>query len=123
MGKDITPIEDRNEKEPYDTFENLKTILVFTLLGISVALLISDFFYKPRFKDLESRVEVLETKVNDLTASVDVLNLCPLCGSDVKILTVDDSYYIKCPNCNLHTKYFDYKSKLVEYWNGDYTDD
>lgn len=120
--KDITSIENHNEKEPYDTFENIKTILVFALLGISVALLISDFFSKPRFKDLESRITELETKVNESTVSEDPLDHCPLCGSEVKLYTNEydgyNSYRIECPNCKLETKNYYAKDKLIEYWNG-----
>lgn len=122
MDKDITPIEDHNEKEPYDTFENIKTILVFVLVVVSIAILVSDFLSRSSFKDLESRITELETKVKESTVSEDHLDLCPLCGSEVKLYTHEyegyNSYKIECPNCELETKNYYSKDKLVEYWNG-----
>lgn len=121
MDKDIVPVEDHNEKEPYDTFENIKTILTFVLLGAAIAMLINDFLSRSSFKDLDSRITALEIKVNESIVSEDHLDLCPLCGSDVKLYTNEydgyNSYKIECPECKLETKNYYEKDDLIEYWN------
>lgn len=47
------------------------------------------------------------------------LNRCYLCGGKVEIYPVNDSFYIKCEDCDLQTDYFDSKSDLIRYWNKD----
>lgn len=42
---------------------------------------------------------------------------CPICGSDVSLLPVNNSFYIKCNKCKLQTGYFDSKKEILEYWN------
>ena len=124
MNKDIAPVEDRGEKKStiYDTFENIKIAFVATLVMLSLAVLISDVLSKSSFKDLESRITALETKVNDSAVSEDYLDRCPLCGSEVKLYTNEydgyNSYQIECPNCKLETKRYYVKDDLIEYWNG-----
>lgn len=47
------------------------------------------------------------------------LNECYLCGGNVDLYPVNDSFYIKCEDCDLQTDYFDSKSDLIRYWNKD----
>ena len=120
--KDITTLENHNEKETYDTFINIKIALGATLVGIALAIILISFLSRSRFKDLESQITALETKVNESTVSEDPLDHCPLCGSEVKLYTNEydgyNSYRIECPNCKLETKNYYAKDKLIEYWNG-----
>jgi hypothetical protein len=51
------------------------------------------------------------------------LKPCPICGEEVKLNPVNDSFYIECSNffredgCGLSTGYYDSKMELIEQWN------
>ena len=49
---------------------------------------------------------------------------CPMCGHEVKLNPINDSFYIKCDDflgedgCGLTTGYYKSKNELIEQWNG-----
>lgn len=49
---------------------------------------------------------------------VDLID-CPMCGWDVKLYPVNESWYIQCTNtdCELRTGYFNSKNHLINQWN------
>lgn len=47
------------------------------------------------------------------------LNKCYLCGGNVEIYPVNDSFYIGCCRYKLRTDYFGSKGDLIRYWNKD----
>ena len=53
-----------------------------------------------------------------------ILDPCPICGHEVKLNPINDSFYIKCDNflggdgCGLTTGYYKSKNELIEQWNG-----
>ena len=52
------------------------------------------------------------------------LDPCPMCGHEVKLNPINDSFYIECDDfmgeggCGLRTDYYKSKNKLIEKWNG-----
>ena len=73
----------------------------------------------------------LRTRADDLQVQLDQyidveeqnLNPCPMCGNEVKLNPINDSFYIECDNflgedgCGLTTGYYDSKNELIEQWN------
>ena len=47
------------------------------------------------------------------------LNSCPICGGDAVMNQMYDKFYIRCESCRLHTDYFDSRSEVAKYWNGE----
>ena len=45
------------------------------------------------------------------------LEKCPFCNGKAVIQPVQDSFYIECEKCELHTDFFKSKEKLIRYWN------
>ena len=49
---------------------------------------------------------------------------CPICGHEVKLNPINDSFYIECDDflgergCGLRTGYYESKKELIEKWNG-----
>lgn len=48
--------------------------------------------------------------------SIEVLD-CPFCGGNVKILPINERFYIRCESCRVETCSFDDAVELSEYWN------
>lgn len=59
----------------------------------------------------------IEALKQEIQAEYIDLDSCPFCSGKAKIITVNDSFYIKCMDCELKTDYFDSKAELVEYWS------
>ena len=68
---------------------------------------------------LEQCVEYVEVEVEEQT-----LDPCPICGHEVKLNPINDSFYIECDDflgesgCGLTTGYYKSKNELIEKWNG-----
>lgn len=54
----------------------------------------------------------------DANEHVDLID-CPMCGWDVKLYPVNESWYIQCTNtdCELRTGFFHSKAHLINQWN------
>ncbi len=50
---------------------------------------------------------------------IDYCTKCPMCGSEVKLMPIENDWYIECQNidCDLHTGFFHNKEELIEKWN------
>lgn len=60
----------------------------------------------------------LELENEQLKNNEDIeLECCPLCGGNVVMQPVNDSFYIECEECELHTDFFNSKNDLINYWN------
>ena len=72
---------------------------------------------------LETQIRELESENKELITQLDQLDdteplaSCQYCGSEVKLNPINDSWYIECANCGLHTTYFSDKHELIRYWN------
>ena len=75
---------------------------------------------------LRERADNLQTQL-DQCVEIEEQNLepCPICGHEVKLNPVNDSFYIKCEKwmgndgCGLTTGYYKSKNELIEQWNGE----
>lgn len=73
---------------------------------------------------LRERADNLQTQL-DQCVEIEEQNLkpCPICGHEVKLNPVNDSFYIECDNflgengCGLTTGYYKSKNELIEQWN------
>ena len=66
------------------------------------------------------RFKIVELKQNQesINKNVEVtLEECPFCDGNANIQRVNDSFYIECDDCELHTDYFDSELELINYWN------
>lgn len=90
-----------------------KTICV-VLVFLTIFLIVYIFELQKRDDDLQKCVEIEEQ----------TLNPCPICGHEVKLNPINDSFYIKCDDflgedgCGLTTGYYKSKNELIEKWNG-----
>lgn len=74
---------------------------------------------------LRTRADDLQIQLNQCI-EIEEQNLepCPICGHEVKLNPINDSFYIECDNflgedgCGLTTGYYDSKNELIEQWNG-----
>ena len=74
---------------------------------------------------LRKRVDNLQIQLEQcVKVEEQTLNPCPICGNEVKLNPVNDSFYIKCDDllggdgCGLTTGYYKSKNELIEQWNG-----
>lgn len=71
---------------------------------------------------LRKRADNLQTQLNQYKD--ESLLPCPICGHEVKLNPINDSFYIECEKwmgsggCGLTTGYYKSKNKLIEQWNG-----
>ena len=64
---------------------------------------------------ISQQLKIVQLKNNQ---SIEIqLQECPLCGYKVDIKPVNDSFYIECKKCGIHTRYFYSKDNLIKYWN------
>lgn len=86
----------------------VKIFIVFFIIGYLLGIVIIQ-----RFKIVE-----LKQNQENINENVEVvLEECPFCDGSANIQPVNDSFYIECDDCELHTDYFDSESELVNYWN------
>jgi len=112
-------------------------ICVVLILGL-IFLIVCIFGLRKRADDLQVHVDDLQVQLEQCQGQleqcikiieeieVDEVNLlpCPICGHEVKLNPINDSFCIECDNflgedgCGLKTGYYDSKNELVEQWNG-----
>ena len=92
--------------------------------GICVILTFFVVFFIVCIFGLRERADNLQTQL-DKFVEIEEQNLepCPICGHEVKLNPVNDSFYIECEkwmdsnSCGLTTGYYKSKNKLIEQWN------
>ena len=73
---------------------------------------------------LRERADNLQTQL-DQCIEIEEENLlpCPICGHEVKLNPINESFYIECEKwigsdgCGLRTGYYKSKNELIEKWN------
>ena len=94
-----------------------KTICV-VLVFITIFLVVCIVGLRKRADDLQTQLDQC-VKIEEQS-----LNPCPICGHEVKLNPINDSFYIKCDDflgedgCGLKTGYYKSKNELIEKWNG-----
>ena len=99
----------------------LKVIIWRVICGCLVFLVV---FLITCIFGLRERADNLQIQLEQCTA-VEEENLipCPICGNEVKLNPINDSFYIECDNfsdeygCGLQTGYYKSKNELIEQWN------
>lgn len=99
-----------------------KRILSVALSVAMIAcLILSIFLIKLNVQNetLKGDINTLIFEVERLRQAEETQELAPcyLCGGNAKIKPINDSFYIRCEDCDLQTDFFDSKSELVNYWN------
>ena len=91
------------------------------ILTLSVFLIISGaqrISMSNSLKDLQAKYdELLTLYENAKTTYEEEIAPCPLCGTSVKILPINEAFHIRCETCNLQTDFFASKQELIAYWN------
>lgn len=100
---------------------NLRMIIILLILLIFLVLLV--VFNILLLRDLRSTQDALREVKSQLVSDEIELNPCPMCGKDVELQPINDSFYIECEygigndGCGLHTGYYDSKMELISLWN------
>lgn len=90
------------------------------LVFLIVLLIICIFIIQKRMDNLQMRLEQCAELEEEN------LNLCPMCGHNMKLNHINDSFYIECDSslgedgCGLSTGYYESKTELIEQWNNMY---
>ena len=92
---------------------------------ICVGLVFLTIFLIACILGLQKRADNLQTQLEQcVEVEEQALDPCPICGHEVKLNPIDDSFYIECSNflgesgCGLRTGYYKSKNELIEKWNG-----
>lgn len=74
---------------------------------------------------LRERADNLQTQLDQcIEVEEQDLEPCPICGHEVNLNPINDSFYIECNNflgedgCGLTTGYYKSKNELIKKWNG-----
>lgn len=113
--------EDMNMKEKRQVDNKINLAVWQSICGFLIFLVV---FFIVCICGLQTRANDLQMQLDQCT-EIEELNLhpCPVCGNDVKLNPVNDSFYIKCDNflwgdgCGLQTGYYKSKNKLIKQWN------
>lgn len=108
--------------------EKFKNCLIAALVCVVIVCLIRLVGKQTEIYQLEQNIEQLEWNIKQLEQNIEqlentiryedvVLDNCPLCDGNAVVKPINDSFYIKCENCDLETNFFDSKSELIKYWN------
>ena len=95
-------------------WKTICVVFVFVIIFLVVCIL----GLRKRADNLQIRLEKC-VEVEEQT-----LDPCPICGHEVKLNPINDSFYIECDNflgedgCGLTTGYYKSKNELIEQWNG-----
>lgn len=87
--------------------KNKSISIVFAMLVITFGLFICSIV---KINQLKQENSLLKDENVELTS-------CYLCGDEVNICPVNESFYIECKRCELRTAFFDSKGDLINYWN------
>ena len=92
---------------------------------ICVVLVFATIFLIVCILGLRKRADNLQIQLEQcVEVEEQTLNPCPICGHEVKLNPINDSFYIKCDDflgedgCGLKTGYYKSKNELIEKWNG-----
>ena len=92
---------------------------------ICVVLVFATIFLIVCILGLRKRADNLQIQLEQcVEIEEQTLDPCPICGYEVKLNPVNDSFYIKCDDflgedgCGLKTGYYKSKNELIEKWNG-----
>lgn len=96
--------------------KRLLSVALAVVMVVCLVLLI--VVMKTELENKALRAENTELK-QSYELETEELAPCYLCGGNVKIQPVNDTFYIECEDCDLQTDYFDPKSDLIRYWNKD----
>ena len=95
----------------------LKAICV-GLIFLTIFLIVCIFGLRKRADNLQTQLEQC------VEVEEQALDPCPICGNEVKLNPINDSFYIECDDflgengCGLTTGYYKSKNELIEKWNG-----
>ena len=106
--------------------KKIKNVLLLICALLTVANSFSIFFlHNSKSEDIscnetaessdEARVSTNVYYLNSYKSLV-VLD-CPFCGDSVKILPINERFYIRCESCRVETNNFEDAVELSEYWN------
>ena len=92
---------------------------------ICVVLVFATIFLVVCILGLRKRADNLQIQLEQcVEVEEQTLNPCPICGHEVKLNPINDSFYIECDDflgengCGLTTGYYKSKNELIEKWNG-----
>ena len=103
-----------DDKPKNNIWKTICVILVF----ITIFLVVCIVGLRKRADDLQTQLDQC-VKIEEQS-----LNPCPICGHEVKLNPINDSFYIECGDflgengCGLKTGYYKSKNELIEQWNG-----
>ena len=103
-----------DEKIKSKIWKTVCVVLVFVIIFLVVCII-----------GLRKRADNLQIQL-DQCVELEEENLipCPMCGHEVKLNPINDSFYIECDDflgesgCGLTTGYYKSKNELIEKWNG-----
>ena len=93
-------------------------VICVVLIFLTIFLIVCIFGLRKRADNLQTQLEQC-VEVEEQT-----LDPCPMCGHEVKLNPINDSFYIECDyflgesGCGLTTGYYKSKNELIEKWNG-----
>ena len=106
--------------------KKIKNVLLLICAVLTVANSFSIFFlHNGKSEDISCNETAESSDEADVGTNVYYLNSykslevldCPFCGGNVKILPINESFYIRCESCRVETGSFDDAVELSEYWN------
>ena len=106
--------------------KKIKNVLLLICAVLIVANSFSIFFpHNSKSEDISCNETAEPSDEADVSTNVYYLNSykslevldCPFCGGNVKILPINESFYIRCESCRIETSNFDDAVELSEYWN------
>lgn len=92
-------------------------VICVVLIFLTIFLIVCIFGLRKRADNLQTQLEQC-VEVEEQT-----LDPCPICGHEVKLNPINDSFYIECDDflggrgCGLTTGYYKSKNELIEKWN------
>lgn len=95
-------------------------IICVVLVFITIFLIICIVGLRKRADNLQIQLEQCVEVEENLEEN---LIPCPMCGHEVKLNPINDSFYIECDKfsgedgCGLTTGYYKSKKELIEQWN------
>ena len=103
-----------DEKIKSKIWKTICVVFVFVIIFLVVCII-----------GLRKRADNLQIQLEQcVEVEEQTLNPCPICGHEVKLNPINDSFYIECDDflgengCGLTTGYYKSKNELIEKWNG-----
>ena len=102
-----------DEKIKSKIWKTICVVFVFVIIFLVVCII-----------GLRKRADNLQIQLEQcVEVEEQTLNPCPICGHEVKLNPINDSFYIECDKflgkggCGLTTGYYKSKNELIEKWN------